>query len=124
VQEGFTSLDEVAYVPLNEMLEIEAFDEDNRERAAPQARATRCSPRPSRARRTWSMPPRTLRGMEGMDTRPARVLATNGITTMDALATWTTEELTEMTGMEAERASKLIMAARAPWFKELQATQA
>jgi N utilization substance protein A len=59
-----------------------------------------------------------------MDNQTARVLASKGITTMDALADLDTEELTEMTGMEAERASKLIMTARAPWFKEPPAAQA
>jgi N utilization substance protein A len=56
--------------------------------------------------------------MEGMDGQTARLLASKGITTMDALADLATEELTELTGMETERASQLIMTARAPWFKE------
>ena len=68
--------------------------------------------------------PEDLLVMEGMDNQTARVLASKGITTMDALADLDTEELTEMTGMEAERASKLIMTARAPWFKEPPAAQA
>ena len=56
--------------------------------------------------------------MDGMDGQTARLLAAKGITTMDALADLDTDELTELTGMEAERASQLIMTARAPWFKE------
>ena len=65
-----------------------------------------------------------LLGMEGMDNQTARVLASKGITTMDALADLATDELTEMTGMDEERANRLIMTARAPWFKETQAQQA
>ena len=59
-----------------------------------------------------------LQSMEGMDNPTARLLASKGITTMDALADLATDELTEMTGMDAERANKLIMKAREPWFQE------
>ena len=104
VQEGFTSLDEVAYVPINEMLEIEIVRRGHRERAAP-PRAQRAAHRGDQERgEASSMPPRTCQGMEGMDNQTARVLASKGITTMDALADLATDELTEMTGMDAERA--------------------
>jgi N utilization substance protein A len=123
VKEGFTSLDEVAYVPINEMLEIEDFDEETvnelrrRARNALLTEAIKCE-------ETVEHAAEDLQNMEGMDTPSARLLASKGITTMDALADLDTEELTEMTGMEAERASKLIMTARAPWFKEPPAAQA
>jgi N utilization substance protein A len=123
VQEGFTSLDEVAYVPLNEMLEIEAFDEDTVNELRRRARNSLLT-EAIKSEENVEHAAEDLRGMEGMDNQTARVLATNGITTMDALADLDTEELTEMTGMEADRASKLIMTARAPWFKESQANQA
>jgi N utilization substance protein A len=59
-----------------------------------------------------------LLGMEGMDDETAHLLATKGIRTMENLADLAIDELTEMTGMEAERAKQLIMTARAPWFAE------
>ena len=57
----------------------------------------------------------------GVDQDIVDVLASKGITTMDALADLATDELTEMTGMDADRATRLIMAAREPWFKEQSA---
>jgi N utilization substance protein A len=123
VQEGFTSLDEVAYVPLNEMLEIEAFDEDTVNELRRRARNSLLT-EAIKSEENVEHAAEDLRGMEGMDNQTARALASKGITTMDALADLDTEELTEITGMDAERASKLIMTARAPWFKETPAAQA
>src|SRR6266849_6133948 len=120
VSEGFTSLDEVAYVPINEMLEIEAFDEETVNELRRRARNALLT-EAIKSEETVEHAAEDLLGMEGMDNQTARVLASKGITTMDALADLDTEELTEMTGMEAERASKLIMTAREPWFKEPQA---
>jgi N utilization substance protein A len=117
VSEGFTSLDEVAYVPINEMLEIEAFDEETVNELRRRARNALLT-EAIKSEETVEHAAEDLLGMEGMDNQTARVLASKGITTMDALADLATEELTEMTGMDAERASKLIMTARAPWFKE------
>ncbi len=117
VSEGFTSLDEVAYVPINEMLEIEAFDEETVNELRRRARNALLT-EAIKSEETVEHAAEDLLGMEGMDNQTARVLASKGITTMDALADLDTEELTEMTGMEAERASKLIMTAREPWFKE------
>ncbi len=117
VSEGFTSLDEVAYVPLNEMLEIEAFDEDTVNELRRRARDSLLTEE-IRSEEKVEQNAEDLQHMEGMDNQTARVLAAKGITTMDALADLDTEELTEMTGMEAARASQLIMAARAPWFKD------
>jgi N utilization substance protein A len=123
VQEGFTSLDEVAYVPINEMLEIDAFDEETVNELRRRARNALLT-EAIKSEETVEHAAEDLQGMEGMDNQTARVLASKGITTMDALADLDTEELTEMTGMDAERASKLIMAARAPWFKESPGAQA
>jgi len=117
VSEGFTSLDEVAYVPINEMLEIESFDEETVNELRRRARNALLT-EAIKSEETVEHAAEDLLGMEGMDNQTARVLASKGITTMDALADLDTEELTEMTGMEAERASKLIMTAREPWFKE------
>jgi N utilization substance protein A len=117
VQEGFTSLDEVAYVPLNEMLEIEALDEETVNELRRRARDSLLTEE-IRSEEKVEHAAEDLQGMEGMDNQTARALASKGITTMDALADLDTEELTEMTGMDADRASKLIMTARAPWFKD------
>jgi transcription termination/antitermination protein NusA len=117
VQEGFTSLDEVAYVPINEMLEIEAFDEETVNELRRRARNALLT-EAIKSEETVEHAAEDLQGMEGMDNQTARVLASKGITTMDALADLATDELTEMTGMDAERATRLIMKAREPWFKE------
>jgi N utilization substance protein A len=117
VAEGFTSLDEVAYVPINEMLEIEAFDEETVNELRRRARDALLTEELQREE-TVESAAGSLEGMEGMDGQTARLLASKGITTMDALADLATEELTELTGMESDRASQLIMTARAPWFKE------
>ena len=117
VSEGFTSLDEVAYVPINEMLEIEAFDEETVNELRRRARNALLT-EAIKSEETVEHAAEDLLGMEGMDNQTARVLASKGVTTMDALADLATEELTEMTGMDAERASRLIMTAREPWFKE------
>jgi len=117
VQEGFTSLDEVAYVPINEMLEIEAFDEETVNELRRRARNALLT-EAIKSEETVEHAAEDLQGMEGMDNQTARVLASKGITTMDALADLATDELTEMTGMDAERANKLIMKAREPWFKD------
>ena len=121
VSEGFTSLDEVAYVPINEMLEIEAFDEETVNELRRRARNALLT-EAIKSEETVEHAAEDLLGMDGMDNQTARVLASKGITTMDALADLATDELTEMTGMDAERANKLIMTAREPWFKE-QAAQ-
>ena len=119
VQEGFTSLDEVAYVPINEMLEIEAFDEETVNELRRRARNSLLT-EAIKSEETVEHAAEDLEALEGMDNQTARVLAAKGITTMDALADLATDELTEMTGMDAERANRLIMAAREPWFKEQQ----
>jgi N utilization substance protein A len=105
------------------MLEIEDFDEETVNELRRRARNALLT-EAIKSEETVEHAAEDLLGMEGMDNQTARVLASKGITTMDALADLDTEELTEMTGMEAERASKLIMTARAPWFKETQAQQA
>jgi len=119
VSEGFTSLDEVAYVPINEMLEIEAFDEETVNELRRRARNALLT-EAIKSEETVEHAAEDLQGMEGMDNPTARLLASKGITTMDALADLATDELTEMTGMDADRATRLIMKAREPWFKEQQ----
>jgi N utilization substance protein A len=115
VQEGFSSLEEVAYVPINEMMEIEAFDEDTVNELRSRARnALLTQAIVSEEKLEHEL--EDLLQLEGMDSDTARKLANNGVATREALADLATDDLVEMTGIEQERASQLIMTARAPWF--------
>ena len=115
VQEGFSSLEEVAYVPINEMLEIEAFDEDTVNELRSRARnALLTQAIVSEEKIEHDL--EDLLQLEGMDADTARNLANHGIGTREDLAELATDDLVEMTGIETERAKQLIMTARAPWF--------
>ena len=116
ISEGFTSLEEVAYVPLNEMLEIESFDEDTVNELRSRARNALLTEAIVREESVENVE-EALLSLEGMDTDVASKLAANGITTRDALADLATDELTEITGISDERAVDLIMKARAHWFE-------
>jgi transcription termination/antitermination protein NusA len=123
IAEGFTSLEEVAYVPINEMLEIEGFDEDTVNELRSRARnalLTEAIAREESVEHTDE----ALLNLDGMDTEIASALAAHGITTRDALADLAGDELTELTGISAERAQDLIMKARAHWFEEAPAESA
>lgn len=119
VQEGFTSIDEVAYVPIEEMLEIEEFDEDivqelrNRAKDVLLTRAIS-----SEEEITQVEPAQDLLEMEGMNLDLAYKLTTLGVVTMEDLAEQSVDELMQVDGMDEEAAAKLIMTARAPWFAE------
>ncbi|CAN6132216.1 transcription elongation factor NusA [Methylophilaceae bacterium] len=115
VQEGFSTLEEIAYVPLAEMNEIEAFDEDTIEELRKRARAALLTEAIAKEEGVDEASADLL-GMDGMDETTAHLLASKGIATMDALAELAVDELVELTAMDAERAKTLIMTARAPWF--------
>ena len=115
VQEGFSTLEEIAYVPLAEMNEIEAFDEDTVEELRKRARAALLTEAIAKEEGVDEASADLL-GMDGMDEATAHLLASKGIATMDALAELAVDELVELTAMDAERAKTLIMTARAPWF--------
>lgn len=115
VQEGFSTLEEIAYVPLAEMNEIEAFDEDTIEELRKRARAALLTEAIAKEEGVDEASADLL-GMDGMDDATAHLLASKGIATMDALAELAVDELVELTAMDAERAKTLIMTARAPWF--------
>ena len=118
VAEGFTSVEEVAYVPLEEMLNIEDFDQDLVEelrRRAKDALLTKALA--AEEKRESSAPAEDLLTMEGMDQELAYLLAEKGIITMEHLAEQSVDELLEVDGMDAERAATLIMTARKPWFE-------
>ena len=117
IDEGFSNLEEVAYVPLAEMLEIEAFDEDTVNELRRRARDALVTDA-IKSEESMETAADDLAAMAGMDAETAHTLATKGIRTMDNLADLAIDELTEMTGMDAERAKQLIMTARAPWFEK------
>jgi len=116
VQEGFSTLEEIAYVPLAEMLEIEAFDEDTVEELRKRARAALLTEAIAKEEKVEEAA-EDLLTLEGMDDETAHLLASKGISTMDDLAELAIDELVELTNMDEERAKALIMTARAPWFK-------
>jgi N utilization substance protein A len=117
VEEGFSTLEEVAYVPLNEMLEIESFDEATVNELRSRARNALLTQAIASEERV-EHDIEDLMKVEGMDHETARLLAAKGVGTQEALADCATDDLVELAGLDAERAKALIMAARAPWFAE------
>ena len=121
VDEGFTSLEEVAYVPVDEMLEIDGFDEDIVEALRARAKDVLLNLAiASEEQLESSEPAEDLLKMEGMDRALAFQLASIGIITMEDLAEQSVDELVEIEGLDEERSAALIMTARAPWFSESQ----
>lgn len=119
VEEGFTSLEEVAYVPLEEMLNIEGFDEDIAEELRARAKdALLTQALATEEAIEAAQPAEDLLTMEGMDKALAVLLASRGIPTMEDLAEQSVDELMEVDGMDEERAAALILKAREPWFAE------
>jgi len=116
VQEGFSTLEEIAYVPLAEMNEIEAFDEDTVEELRKRARAALLTEAIAKEEKVEEAADDLLT-LEGMDDATAHLLASKGVSTMEDLAELAIDELVELTHMDEERAKALIMTARAPWFK-------
>jgi N utilization substance protein A len=121
VQEGFTSLEEIAYVPKQELLGIEEFDEDLVEELRQRARDVLLTKAiADEEQLSLAEPAADLLAMEGMDAHTARLLAARGIKTMEELAEQAVDDLLEVEGMTEERAKSLIMTARAPWFEQAQ----
>ncbi len=116
-QEGFSTLEEVAYVPIDEMLEIESFDETTVNELRSRARNALLT-QAIVSEEKVEHDVEDLMKVEGMDSETARLLASKGISTQEDLADFGTDDLVELTELEAERAKQLIMAARAPWFAE------
>ncbi|HLP99091.1 MAG TPA: transcription termination factor NusA [Sideroxyarcus sp.] len=115
VQEGFNTLEEVAYVELDEMLAIESLDEATVNELRSRARNALLTEAIANEEKVEHNIEDLLK-IEGMDEETARTLAGKGIGTQEQLADLDGDELMEMTGMDAERANQLIMTARAPWF--------
>jgi len=121
VAEGFTTLEEVAYVPANEMLEIEEFDEEIVDALRERAKDALLNLAIAGEEQLGDVEPaEDLLTMEGMERTLAYTLASRGVVTMEDLAEQSIEELLDIEGMTEERAGELIMTARAPWFAEDQ----
>ena len=122
VQEGFSSIEEIAYVPSSELLGVEEFDEGivtelrNRARDVLLTQAIASEEVIDDAE-----PAEDLLELEGMDRALAFVLASKGIVTREDLAEQAVDELEEIEELDPERAGALIMKAREIWFEEEEA---
>ncbi|WP_026285724.1 transcription termination factor NusA [Vreelandella zhanjiangensis] len=119
VEEGFTTLEEVAYVPLEEMLEIEEFDEDLVEELRARAKDELLTMAiASEEALDGAQPAADLLEMDGMERHLAFTLASRGIITMEDLAEQSVDDLVDIEELDEARAAALIMTARAPWFED------
>ncbi|WP_040259360.1 MULTISPECIES: transcription termination factor NusA [Pseudomonas] len=118
VDEGFTSLEEIAYVPLEEMLNIDGFDEEivNELRARAKDRLLTAAIA-SEEKLADAQPADDLLSLDGMDADLAKELAVRGVINREDLAEQSIDDLLDIDGIDQERAGKLIMAARAHWFE-------
>lgn len=112
IEEGFSSIEEIAYVPVAELLAIEGFDEELAEELRTRAQEV-LAQRPSPAQ---AQPAEDLLNMEGMTEEFAMKLASHGIITMEDLAEQAVDDLLDIEGLDEDTAAKLIMKAREPWF--------
>ncbi len=118
VQEGFSSIEEVAYVPIAEMIAIEEFDEDIAKELQSRARDVMLTREIASEEGLSDAPPaEDLLGLEGMDDALAHALARRSVITREDLAELAVDDLMDLTEIERERAGALIMAARAIWFE-------
>jgi N utilization substance protein A len=115
ISEGFTSLEEVAYVPLQEMLEIESFDEDTVNELRSRAKDALLTMEIAKEESVEEVS-QDLRDLDGLTPDLIAKLAENGVHTRDDLADLAVDELTDITGQSAEQATALIMKAREHWF--------
>ncbi|GMU46850.1 MAG: transcription termination/antitermination protein NusA [Porticoccaceae bacterium] len=122
VEEGFSTLEEVAYVPLEELAGIEGFDEEIAEELRARAKdALLTRALASEEELAEASPAEDLLAMSGMDKTLAHKLAARGIVSMEDLAEQSVDDLLEIEDMAPERAAELIMTARAPWFEKDEA---
>ena len=118
VTEGFSTVEEIAYVPVGELLAVEGFDEDIVEELRSRARdALLNEALAAEEELDEHQPADDLLELEGMDEDTAFTLASRGVVTRDDLADLATDELTDIEGIDEERAAALIMEARKHWFE-------
>ncbi|MCY1194555.1 Transcription termination/antitermination protein NusA [compost metagenome] len=115
ISEGFNSLEEVAYVPISEMLEIEAFDEDTINELRARAKDALLTMEIAKEEGVETVS-QNLRDLEGLNPDLIPQLAEAGVNTRDDLADLAVDELTEITGLSADDAKALILKAREHWF--------
>jgi N utilization substance protein A len=121
VQEGFSSVEEIAYVPSAELLAVEGFDEDIVEELRARARdALLTEALAVEETIDEHQPSEELLELNGMDETTAYALAARGVVTVDDLADQAVDDLIDIEGMTEERAAALIMAARAPMIEQLE----
>lgn len=119
VAEGFTSMEEIAYVPVEEMLAIEGFDDDIVEQLRLRAKDQLLTQAIAWEEKLDGVQPADdLLNMEGMEQKLAYELASCGVVTMEDLAEQSIDDLLDIKGMDESRAGELIMTARKPWFEE------
>ncbi|HSC76838.1 MAG TPA: transcription termination factor NusA [Pseudomonadales bacterium] len=117
IEEGFASLEEVAYVPLDEMMTIEGFDEEIATELRTRAKDALLTRALASEEKVGGQPAADLLGMEGMDEVLAYKLASSGICTMEELAEQAVDDVLEIAPeLGEEKIASLIMTARAPWF--------
>jgi len=117
VEEGFTSVDEVAYVPLAEMQAIDELDDETIEMLRERAKDVLLT-RAIATEEDSEAAGTSLMSLEEMDEALADALAARGVATLEDLAELSVDELMEIEGMDEERAARLIMKAREPWFAD------
>lgn len=121
VEEGFTTLEEIAYVPMEELLSIDGLDEDVAAELRDRAKDVLLTQAiASEEQLEEAQPADDLLGMDGMDKHLALVLASKGICTMEDLAEQSVDDLLDIDDMTEEKAAELIMTARKPWFEGSQ----
>ena len=116
IDEGFTGLEEIAYVPIAELQEIEAFDDDTINELRSRARNALLTEAIVQEERVETA--QDLLNIEGMTADLVAKLSEHGVNTRDDLADLATDELAEMADMPTEQAAEFIMAARAHWFED------
>jgi N utilization substance protein A len=115
IAEGFSSLEEVAYVPMQEMLEIEGFDEDTVNELRTRAKDALLTMEIAQEENVSDVS-QDLRDLDGLDADLISKLVAGGVNTRDDLADLAVDELVEISGVDDERAKTLIMKAREHWF--------
>ena len=115
VQEGFSTIEEVAYVPIEEMVQIAAFDEETVTELRSRATAAILTEAIAKEEKVPE-PAENLLSMDGMDVDMAKLLASKGVVSMEDLAELAADELLDLVKVDEEKAKHLIMTARAPWF--------
>lgn len=116
--EGFSSLEEIAYVPVQELLEIGEFDQDLVNSLREKAKAALLTQAIAEEQALEVEPAEDLLTMEGMDKQTAYMLASHGVITRENLAEQSVDDLLEIGGIDEENAAKLIMTARKIWFED------